>query len=59
MAAGDASVFAAFFRDFLAGDADASAPPDALASGEAAGLTSAFLCDLCLAGDSAGEGDGD
>ncbi len=48
-----------FFRDFLVGEADASAPADALASGEAAGLASAFLCDLCLAGDSSGVGEGD
>ena len=60
MAAGEASVAASFFlRDFLAGEAEASAPAAAAASGDAAGLASAFLCDLCLAGDSAGEGDGD
>jgi hypothetical protein len=58
LAAGEASAFA-FLRDFFAGEADASAPAAALASGEAAALASAFLCDLCLAGDSAGEGDGD
>ena len=59
LAAGDAAAVSFFLRDFFAGEADASAPADALASGEAAGLASAFLCDLCLAGDSAGEGDGD
>ena len=59
--AGEASAAASFFlRAFFAGEAEASAPPaEALASGEAAALASAFLCDLCLAGDSAGDGDGD
>jgi hypothetical protein len=58
--AGEVSAAAVFLRDFLVGEADASAPAaEALASGDAAELTSAFLCDLCLAGDSAGDGDGD
>ncbi len=39
LAAGEASAASFFFRDFLAGDASAAA----LASGEAAGLASAFL----------------
>ena len=59
LAAGEASASSFFLRDFLAGEADDSAPAAALASGDAAGLASAFLCDLCLAGDSAGEGNGD
>ena len=62
LAAGEASAAASFFlRDFFAGEGDASAPAAALASGDAAGLASAFafLCDVCLAGDSAGDDDGD
>lgn len=62
LVAGEASAAASFFlRDFFAGEAEASAPAAALASGDAAGLASAFafLCDLVLAGDSAGDGDGD
>jgi hypothetical protein len=58
VAAGEDSAAAVFRRDFLAGEADASALPAAgLAFGEAAGLASAFLCDLCLPGDGDGVGD--
>ena len=60
LAAGEASAAGSFFlRDFFAGEADASAPAAALASGEAAAVASVFLCDLRLAGEPAGEGDGD
>ena len=61
LAAGELSAAGSFFlRDFLAGEAVASAPAAALASGDAAGLAPAFLWDrVFLAGDSAGDGDGD
>jgi hypothetical protein len=40
---------------FSAGEGDASVP----AAGEALAVASAFLCDLCLAGDADASGDGD
>lgn len=48
--AGEASAFAAFLRDFLAGEADASAPGEPLAAGEASAAASFFLRDF-LAGE--------
>jgi len=51
LAAGEASAFA-FLRDFLAGEAEASAPGEALAAGEASAAASFFLRDF-LAGEAA------
>ena len=46
LAAGEASVFAAFLRVFFAGDAEASAAGEALAAGEASAAASFFFRDF-------------